>query len=223
VRALEAVCENGDCDLIIIGRGGGSLEDLQAFNTEEVARAVYECPLPVVSAVGHEVDISLCDLVADVRAATPSEAAEMCVPDMARLRVALARMERNLAHALSGIVREARLRLRNLQTSRMLRRPEEILQTRRQMLDELLARLNDGVAQNMQTRRNELALSAARLEGLSPLGVLARGFSVTRRENGVVVTDADTVAADERLKINLARGVLRVRVEETETGGQVPG
>lgn len=212
VAALEAVCAHGACELVIIGRGGGSIEDLQAFNTEEVARAVYACPLPVVSAVGHEVDVSLCDLAADARAATPSEAAEMCVPDLARLRVLLARLGRNLALALEGRLREARLRLRALQNSRVMRRPQELLYARRQRLDELMSALQRGMDSRLRGKQDRMAHAAARLEGLSPLAVLARGYGVVRRMSGEVVREAAAINVGEELRLTLARGELRAQV-----------
>lgn len=221
MRALANLESMGNCDLIILGRGGGSLEDLAAFNNEALARAVSACTVPVISAVGHEVDVSLCDLVADARAATPSEAAEMAVPDVNVYRERLERLRRQLTRALTGPLQQARLRLRALAQSAVLRKPENLLRTRRQRLDELAGELEDGGRRFLQEKRRRLELAAARLHGCSPLGTLARGYSVTRSLSadmdtpGELIRTAEQVHEGELLRTDLQAGYVVSRVERT--------
>lgn len=179
VRALAAA-QATESSLVILGRGGGSAEDLAAFNDEAVARAVASCVLPVISAVGHEVDVSICDLVADARAATPSEAAEMAVPDVETLRARVRRLQGQMARALSGPLRQARLRLASVARSPALRRPLDLIRTRRQSLDELAGSLTAAGERLLERKKRALELVAAKLHSRSPLGVLGRGYSVTR-------------------------------------------
>ncbi len=179
VRALAAA-QRTESALIILGRGGGSAEDLAAFNDESVARAVAASALPVISAVGHEVDVSVCDLVADARAATPSEAAEMAVPDREALRARVRRLQGQMARALTGPLRQARLRLAAVARSPVLRRPLDLIRARRQMLDEQAGALTAAGERLLERKKRALELTAAKLHARSPLAVLARGYSVTR-------------------------------------------
>ncbi len=189
-------------DLIVVARGGGSLEDLWAFNEEVVARAIAGSRLPVVSAVGHEVDVTLADHAADFRALTPSEAGERCVPDAREARVAL-------DHLRDRLIRDARNRL----TDARLR------------LDDHSETLDRGIRRVLDDRRHRLGRLAATLEALSPVRVLARGYSLTFREPNIGATaapirDARQVAVGDRVTIRLATGSLAARVEEVNAAAE---
>lgn len=244
-RAIADLCTT-DVDVIIIGRGGGSAADLEAFNSEVVVRAVAACGVPTISAVGHEVDVSLTDLAADVRAATPTMAGEMAVPVLLDLSAALRKEEQRLDRELSMLVRQARQDLDRADTAVQVGAGKAI-SDRRQRLGELRRRL-EGVHPRAQlvTRRGELrqledraraslvrhmngsARSfgelSARLESLSPLRVLSRGYALATRA-GHVVSDAAVLSPGDDLEVRLARGEARCRVEEVtpEPSGPVLG
>lgn len=208
VRALSALERWGQCDVIIVGRGGGSLEDLWAFNEEPVARAIYAASTPIVSAVGHEVDMSVSDLVADLRAATPSEAAEAVVPDMNEYVKMIAGYRRALAQALLSRIRDARTRLNALARSSILRRPMDMIRQRQQQLDESFSDLTNTMKSVVEHNHNQLSLASARLEGLSPLSVLSRGYSVTTLKDGTVLRHTDDITPDTEIHTRLSRGEL---------------
>ena len=200
-------------DVLVVTRGGGSLEDLWCFNDEQVVRAIHRSPIPVVSAVGHEIDVTLADLVADVRALTPSEAAELVVPSAEQVLAGLGNLGQRLGAALVARVARARASLEALAQRRVLRRPEERLHDLARRLDELGAR-RDRATRNYLTRAgDQLSGVVGRLESLSPLAVLARGYSVTKRvEDGRVVRDAEQLAVGEEVVTQLARGQMRSQV-----------
>lgn len=177
-------------DLIVVARGGGSIEDLRAFNEEVVARAIFASTLPVVSAIGHEIDTTIADLVADFRASTPSVAGERCVPDLAEVRQTLDRLSDRLAHAGKGRINEARTSLENL-----------------------AERANRAVKRILEDRRNRLARLAAGLEALSPLGVLTRGYSLTQKDDGSLVRSSVDVQPGDLIHTRLASGRISSRVE----------
>jgi exodeoxyribonuclease VII large subunit len=204
-------------DVLVVGRGGGSLEDLWAFNEEIVCRAIYASRIPVISAVGHEIDVTLSDLVADVRALTPSEAAERVVPAADELREFLDRQRMRLAAALRGRFNLARTRLDNLAGCRVFRRPLERMQLLSQRVDDLQARAERAMQRRLEHARAALQAKAGQLESLSPLGVLARGYSLTTRvEDGVLVQSASDVEVGTRLRTRLARGEVISSVEQVE-------
>jgi exodeoxyribonuclease VII large subunit len=200
-------------DVLVVGRGGGSLEDLWAFNEELVVRAIHASRIPVVSAVGHEIDVTLSDLVADVRALTPSEAAERVVPLAEEVEAYLRRQEQRLATALRSRVTNARLRLERLAGARVFRRPLERVQILAQRIDDLAARTERGMQGRLEAARRLVAAQAGQLESLSPLGVLGRGYSLTTRD-GEVVRSSDTVQIGDVVRTRLARGELSSRVED---------
>jgi exodeoxyribonuclease VII large subunit len=212
IAAGVGVADRLGCDLLVVGRGGGSPEDLWAFNEEVVARAVFQAKTPVVSAVGHEIDFSICDLVADVRAATPSAAAETITPDAADIRDQLDRLRERQARALQRRVRELKTRLAAVESSRALRRPLEVVRQGEQALDDLARRLARGAAAALRERKGGVERLAGRLEALSPLKVLARGFSVTMRDGRVIRRAAEVSAGDE-LRTILREGEVRSEVK----------
>jgi exodeoxyribonuclease VII large subunit len=201
-------------DLLIVGRGGGSLEDLWAFNEEVVARAIYESDIPIISAVGHEVDVSISDLVADRRAATPTEAGQMAVPHRDELRDRLRQARRRLALAMRSRLRTARQRLQRAVAGRALRRPQALIGDRAQRADELLDRMNAAMDSKLERLENKLTGTADRLEALSPLRVLERGYSITFDARGDVLRDAEQVRRGDRIRTRLHSGELRSKVME---------
>ncbi len=203
-------------DVLIVGRGGGSLEDLWAFNTEEVVRALFESQVPVVSAVGHEVDTTLADLVADLRALTPTDAGQKVVPHRREILQQLHHLAQRLRrHVQQQVVRAAQ-RLEAIRRSRVLRRPQVLLDEPLQRVDELAERLARALQRQLEQARGRVNQAAAKLETLSPVAVLARGYSVTlRAEDGQVLRSFDQVAPGDRLLTQLARGTVTSRVEST--------
>lgn len=220
LRALTLVNRlAAEIDCLVVARGGGSLEDLRTFNDERVVRAVAASKVPVVSAIGHEIDVTLCDLVADVRALTPSEAAEIVVPSAEELRSILAQKRRRLASGLHRRAALARARLDSVAAHRAFRRPYDRVHDLSRRLDELALRVQRAQRQRLNAARHALERRAAQLESLSPLAVLGRGYSLTERvSNGVVVRDAQTLEIGEQLMTRLAQGRVLSRVEELAGG-----
>ncbi len=219
VRCLNQLHEAGwvDVDVMIVGRGGGSVEDLWAFNEECVARAIYQSRIPVVSAVGHEVDVTIADLVADHRALTPSEAATRVVPDGRELRQGLRDLDARLRESLLRRLELARRRLDDLAGRPAFHRPLERIRDQERRLDEWADRLGRAVRQRVAATRERLGAQAARLESLSPLNVLGRGYSLTRREaDEAVVRHPDQVRPGDRLVTLVQHGRVVSRVEAAE-------
>lgn len=215
--ALRNVHRLPNVDVVICGRGGGSLEDLWAFNEEVVARAIAACRLPVISAVGHEIDVTIADLVADVRALTPSEAGERVVPDRVEVTRSLDNLRQRLVGGLKNRAVKARLQLDGLASRRVIARPFQRVHDELTRLDELDVRLRRAVRQRAIAAKQQLDLAAATLDALSPLKVLGRGYSITRHaETGNLVTSSNQLAIGDRLTTILAAGQLTSRVESTE-------
>ncbi len=256
VEALRRVALQPGIDVVIIGRGGGSLEDLWAFNDEAVARAIVDCPVPVISAVGHEVDVSVADLVADVRAATPSHAAELVVQDRAAVLEQLDHLQRRLESTTRrrlgdetrrlvelqtaleramygrltparrrldaararlrergvGLIRAEKRRLAELRQRLERQHPRAQLARDRRQLQALEARLQRAIRRRLAEAKVRLARAAGKLDALSPLGVLERGFSVVTDADGRPVVDAAAVRVGEALAVRLHRGQLDVKV-----------
>jgi exodeoxyribonuclease VII large subunit len=204
-------------DVIVVGRGGGSLEDLWAFNEEVVVRAIHASRIPIVSAVGHEIDVTLADLVADVRALTPTDAASRIVPAIDEILAYLNHQTQRLSTSLERRLSRARGRLDALADRRVFRRPLERVQVLQRRLDELDDRARRGMARRVDRAAGLLATAAARLESLSPLAVLGRGYSLTTRAaDGQLVRSSDQVRAGDSLLTRLSRGQIVSRVEGVE-------
>jgi len=201
-------------DLIITGRGGGSLEDLWAFNDERVARAIYESEIPVISAVGHEPDVTIADFVADLRAATPSHAAELAVPDQEEFRGLLTVLARRADDAAEKRLAGLRERLEALRQRPILDSPEAVLDQKRMELDLVSGRVGAAAERLLAERRKKFVQLSASLNALSPRKVLSRGFSIVTDERGAIVRGAEAVSPGERVDIALAAGGLRCVVEE---------
>ena len=203
-------------DLLIVGRGGGSIEDLWAFNDERVAYAIYESQIPVISAVGHEPDVTISDFVADLRAATPSNAAELAVPDRQSLEQNLDSMAMAMATVLHRQIRAARQHLDVLSNSAALQSPDGYLQQRHKSLELLQNRLI--TAQNQCINRNNqryIALTA-KLDAMSPLKVLSRGYAIAQTEENAVVRSVAQVQCGDQLHISFSDGTLSATVTDVK-------
>lgn len=215
VGALRYFSGSGTVDAVIVGRGGGSLEDLWAFNEESVARAIAASAVPVISAVGHETDYTISDFVADLRAPTPSAAAEMVVEREAHLRAAVNTLGLRLTAAMRGGLEQRRAALSA--ALRLLADPRKVLQQKAQRIDDLGRRLALSLRNLLRRDRDRLALLASSLDHLNPAAILARGYSITSRAlDGAVVQDAATVKPGDILRTRLRRGEVESRVEKTK-------
>ena len=201
-------------DVLITGRGGGSMEDLWAFNEEIVARAIYRCRIPVISAVGHEPDVTIADYVADLRAATPSNAAELAVPDRNEVYGRLLSLEKRLEGEMGHRLAQSRRRLDRLSKSRAMTRPEAYFQAKRLLLDYQSRRLNQALERTVAQNRERLAGLAAALDAMSPMKVLGRGYAIARNGEGRVLSSVKQTGAGETLSLRLADGSLRCHVDE---------
>lgn len=215
-NAIRWANENITADLIITGRGGGSMEDLWAFNEEIVARAIFDSEIPVISAVGHEPDVTISDFVADLRAATPSNAAELAVPDQNELYVHLNQLAIRMNQAMERCLSEHRSRLNRLATSRALISPENYLQDRRMLLDYQQRRLISGLNTVVAKQQRRVAALAASLDALSPLKVLGRGYSIACKDDGTVLTNIEQAKPDTRFNLRLVDGEVPCRVERKD-------
>ena len=199
-------------DLIITGRGGGSMEDLWAFNDENVARTIYHSAIPVISAVGHEPDVTISAFVADLRAATPSNAAELAVPDQNEVAVWLRQMEGRLAQAMGRRLESARRDLDRAARCRALQDPMTYMDDKRMVLDYQREKLAAGLSQALNRERQRFGALASKLDALSPLKVLGRGYAIPRREDGSVVRSTGDVAPGDALKLRVADGEINCQV-----------
>ena len=203
-------------DLIILGRGGGSLEDLWAFNDERLARAIYDSEIPVISAVGHEPDVSISDYVADLRAATPTDAGKLAVPDQGALRQQLRDRQAAMTAALSRQLQAGVQRLRVLAGSRPLQSPTAYLDEKRLALDGLHRRCLAAATRALGTGRQRYVRSAAALDAMSPLKVLTRGYAMATDSRGAVLRSVDQARVGERFTLHLADGRLAAAVTNIE-------
>ena len=222
VGAIRYANRHRLADLIITGRGGGSIEDLWAFNDERVARAIYESELPVISAVGHEPDVTIADFVADLRAATPSNAAELAVPDTSELREALSAARARLDQAVNRRLSERRKGLEELASRRVMQSPTGFIDQRRLELDSIRLRLDAAATARLGRERQEFSRLAAKLDALSPLKVLGRGYSIALDAGGRAVKDAGRLSPGERLELRFSKGSASCLVESVN-GGKCDG
>lgn len=203
-------------DLLIVGRGGGSIEDLWAFNDERVARAIYDSRIPVISAVGHEPDVTISDFVADLRAATPSNAAELAVPDQDALRQNLDNMSVVLATALQRQLRAARKHLDILSASPALQSPTEYIEQRRKALTILNTRMVSAQNQSINRHRQRFLTYTAKLDAMSPLKVLTRGYAMAQTEGREVVRSVKQVHIGQSVSVLVSDGTLKASVTEVK-------
>ena len=207
-------------DLLIVGRGGGSIEDLWAFNDERVAYAIYESEIPVISAVGHEPDVTISDFVADLRAATPSNAAELAVPDQDALRQTLDSMSSSMATALSRQLTAARRHYQLLSAHPALQSPVGYLEQRRRSLELLKNRLISAQNQSIGLRKQRYVAMTAKLDAMSPLKVLTRGYAMAQTQDGDVLRSVSQVRSGDRIRISLSDGALSADVTEVKENGR---
>ena len=207
-------------DLIIIGRGGGSAEDLWGFNDERLARTVAASEIPVVSAVGHEVDFTICDFVADLRAATPSAAAELSLPDKGDLTRQVQSLTTRLNAAQTTRLKRYRTQLDRLSATRVLTSPEGVYRLRRETVTALEKRLNLSVSRHLGRKRQSMERVTASLGALNPLAVLGRGYALVQTEAGKVIPAAAELQVGDRVGLRFADGSARVRVEEIAEEGR---
>jgi len=214
VRGLAKAARMPGVEVIVVARGGGSLEELWAFNEESVARAIAASPVPVVSAVGHETDFTIADFVADLRAPTPSAAAEMVVPDASGLRAQATRLRDRARMALLRLMERRRRELQSLRGRRVISSPAVLLAEPRQRTDEAIRRLRAAIMQNFAKRQGRVDILAQRARALDPLAVLARGYCVVRRSpQGTIVRRIGQLAAGDEAEVVLADGSAWCEVE----------
>ncbi len=216
VGAIRYANKHKVADLIITGRGGGSIEDLWAFNDERVARAIYESELPVISAVGHEPDITIADFVADVRASTPSNAAELAVPDVNDIREQLESLDIRQNQAVRKQLTRMRTKLDDIKSRRVLQNPMTYVDVKRTELDYVRDRLIAAADRVNAKNRNEFTRLASALDAMSPLKVLGRGYSIATDRNGELVRSVNSVTKDDRIRLCVSDGIIKCKVEESE-------
>jgi exodeoxyribonuclease VII large subunit len=219
--AVQSICEalsllqtQGNCDLIILTRGGGSLEDLQAFNDEKVARAIAASKLPLISAIGHESDLTIADCVADRRALTPTEAGFLAVPDEKELRDALEERRKKLQDSVQQQIAIKRLRLHAFTQHYGFHTPKQQVQQYRRDLLERSHQLHQVLRQNQYRFQQKLSLMASQIENLSPIGTLKRGFALVHTLDQQRIYGLEDVEIGDPLQIQFAQGVLTVEVKE---------
>lgn len=214
VRALQWLDGRSDIDVIIVARGGGSIEDLWAFNDERVARAIFAAHHPIITGVGHETDFTIADFVADQRAPTPSAAAELATPDIEEIRPLLAGYQAFLRGKLQDQIRQKQWQVQTLTRALAHLSPQMRLDGNRQRLDVTVARLDRAMGNRLAQERGRLAVVVAGLTAVSPLATLSRGYAIVRlRENGRVVRAKDDVTSGDALTIQVADGQFDVQVE----------
>ena len=221
LAAALAEADRGGHEVLICGRGGGGEEDLAAFDTETVVRAIATTKTPLISAVGHESDVSLADLAADVRAATPTHAAQLAVAEKSTILALLDEREQRLRMALSASLEEAESRLCTLKNALCFRDPKRLLERWQRRLDQAETELQSKMERSLLQREQALSSAAARLELLSPLAVLGRGYSIVEKEGGGAIRDASSIELGEMLTIRPGKGTILARAERiiTEKGG----
>ena len=213
ISGVEFFSMTGLVDVIILGRGGGSAEDLWAFNDEYLARAVASCSVPVISAVGHESDFTICDFVADRRAPTPSAAAEIAVPDMSEILRGLSGLKMGLQTSMQKLIVQERRILNQLTQLRVFSRPEQMLDNFRVRLDEREADLNRTVEQALKQKGQSVASIAGKLQALNPLSILSRGYATVSRD-GASITSVKQINENDTLDIRMADGSVRATVSQ---------
>lgn len=204
-------------DVLVVTRGGGSLEDLWCFNEEAVVRAVSASKIPTISAVGHEIDVTLCDMAADVRALTPTDGAIQVMPDASKLNQSVSDLRRRMDNSVRAVIANRRRTIESIESRTVIRKPHEIVHSRFRRLDELDARAGLAVNGTVQLARARLATTAASLSALSPLNVLARGYSVTLDKKGNAVTDANQVRDGDLIRTTLKTGQIVSIVQATDS------
>lgn len=211
-QAIRDFNTYGKVNVLIVGRGGGSLEELWSFNDERVVRAISASTIPIVSAVGHQTDYTLSDFAADVRAATPSQAAEIVVPDVYELARHIRSQQDRLQAVMRNQLRLKRLRITACLDARIMRQPQELISKELQLLDDYQQKILLFIKQKTADERRKLMLFSEKLAMLNPFAVLSRGYSIVRRADGQVITSQNQVSAGDKVTLLLAEGSLDAQV-----------
>ena len=215
VNGIHAL-EQQKVDVIIVGRGGGSIEDLWAFNEEIVARAIFECSIPIISAVGHETDTTIADYVADLRAPTPSAAAELAVYDWREPENLILSMKMELNRGISSKLEQSEERLRQYERQLKLLTPQSRLNEKRQFVIELEEKLGIYMQQKLLQKKHQLELYAGQLEGMSPVKKLSQGYSYVSDKEGSAVSDVNVLTEGDEIKVHMLNGIVHAKVTESE-------
>ena len=214
VSAIRYANHHKLADLLIVGRGGGSIEDLWSFNDERVAYAIYESNIPIISAVGHEPDVTISDFVADMRAATPSNAAELAVPDREALNQTLDAMLDSMSYSLQRQLKNARRNLQTLSASHALQSPDAYLRQRRDMLDAMTNRLVAGQSRSVALKKQRFVGLTSKLDAMSPLKVLTRGYAMTQTADGSLLKSVKSVSQGDSILVSLQDGCITAQVSD---------
>lgn len=204
---------NTDVDVIIIARGGGSAEDLWPFNDEKLAYAIYDSQIPIISGVGHETDFTICDFVADLRAPTPSAAAELCVPDIREQKYNIAALKNALDNAIESDIKDKQYNLEQLIKSSVLKNPEKIIENCELYLDTLTSKINNNFKDIFTKYSSDFTILCSKLDSMSPLKVLARGFSIAKKDENIIVNSKDLSVGDN-ISIQFADGSTKAKITE---------
>lgn len=216
IDAIEKMNEHGEADVLIVGRGGGSIEDLWGFNDEGVARAIFASKIPVISAVGHETDFTIADFVSDMRAPTPTAAAELATPyTLAELKRHILNLSDYLPKRLTQLLLVKKDKLERIHKNLMFRHPQKLIQTQQQRLDMLVERLQNNVKKNVSEKEHKLLLLMAKLDGLSPLKTMSRGYGLAYK-NDTLVKSTKELEVNDTLSLKLHDGTITCRVENIE-------
>lgn len=219
-NALNFINKNKSCDVVILARGGGSIEELWAFNEEITARAIASCQVPVVSAVGHETDFVISDFVADLRAPTPSAAAELVIPDKQGLKAYLQELEIKISSIPKTNLRIKRAELDTLKASHVFKRPLDRIMSERQYINNNYDKLINIIRKYQEKGHTNLSLACTKLQGLSPLNILSRGYNVAETEDGQVITSIQDIETGDKLKIIFKDGEIISTIDNI-TGGDI--
>ena len=217
VKAIRAMNRRKDIEVLIVGRGGGSIEDLWAFNEEVVARAIFASEIPIISAVGHETDFTISDLVADHRSPTPTAAAEHVVPDKDELITQLEQWLKRLANTSQNRLGVLKGVLTDLNSRLSPERRRDAINNLSQSIDDLEAAYQRAITEKLKTESNNLQAMSARLHGVSPLATLERGYSISRNMSGEIITSSSQLTKGDELDVTLSKGSLRCTVDECLT------
>lgn len=215
VEAIKYFDKTKLADVLIVGRGGGSIEDLWSFNEESVARAIFECSIPIVSAVGHEIDFTISDFVADLRAPTPSAAAELVVPDQIELKEKFNNVYKLMYNKVMQVIDNRRLRVERCCDRPVFTDPVRKIYDMRQYLDNASYMLENAVKNTLKAKKQGLSEASVKLDALSPLGTLARGFSVTKDNNGSVVKSVTQVNDGDTIHVTVTDGEISAQVTKS--------
>ncbi|HZX21583.1 MAG TPA: exodeoxyribonuclease VII large subunit [Clostridia bacterium] len=223
VDAIDMCNSFSDIDVAIVGRGGGSMEELWAFNEEEVARAIFRSSVPIISAVGHETDFTIADFVADLRAATPSMAAELVVPNIVEIKEYMNSAEKRLLNSINTKINTLQQRLSFVENNYFFKYPLNPIHEKQQYIDDLVQKLNKSLETKIEFKKRHLMHTGERLNALGPLSVFSRGYSVVRDENEKIIKSVEQVEKDKILNIDLIDGRINCKVVKYTKGERVLG